>query len=268
MASDLIGSLSVAHLVQQRQVILDRVDRALSLLREAASIEAATFPTAFHGLRRLFMQDFHSSQVDLIGKDALPKIMAEVDAGAWECLLDHSGIRTFLNQEKRQELHESIEKKTFPPITVDSVKATFAGLYERRVEMMEDGVIALFRKLSWDYKSNSPVAFGKRIILRSVIDASHGMAYPNYRTCDTLDDLVRVLHLYDGQPEPDHRNGGIHGQLGDALRAGKWFLENEYFLLRLYRNGNGHIALKRQDLVDQCNRILAKRYPMSLAEAS
>jgi len=41
--------------------------------------------------------------------------------------------------------------------------------------------------------------------------------------------------------------------------------ENDYFHLRWFKNGNGHLTFKRADLVEQMNRILAKHYPNALA---
>jgi hypothetical protein len=83
------------------------------------------------------------------------------------------------------------------------------------------GVIILFRRLSWDYKTNQPFQFGKRIILNCLLsvygnDTAH--AFLNHTTTDQLDDLLRVFHVLDGKPEPDHRHG-MYATLNTALHA-------------------------------------------------
>jgi hypothetical protein len=37
-------------------------------------------------------------------------------------------------------------------------------------------------------------------------------------------------------------------------------------VVRLYRNGNGHVGFKRLDLIDSMNRIIARHYPNALPE--
>jgi hypothetical protein len=84
---------------------------------------------------------------------------------------------------------------------------------------------------------------------------------------DRLDDLMRVFHVLDGKPEADYRQG-CYVQLGAAFRAqSEWpkSYQNDYFELRLFRNGNGHLCFKRLELVDAMNAIIARHYPNALA---
>jgi hypothetical protein len=75
-----------------------------------------------------------------------------------------------------------------------------------------------------------------------------------------LDDLIRVMCILDGKPEPDHRNG-MRFQLEAAHHAGANELENGYLKVRWYRKGSGHVTFKDQRMVDQLNRIVARRFP-------
>lgn len=81
---------------------------------------------------------------------------------------------------------------------------------------------------------------------------------------------MRVLHVLDGKPEPDHR-GGMYHVLTRSVpeRPAAEFpraAENDYLAVRLFRNGNGHASFKRPDLVERMNLILAKHYPGALPE--
>ena len=138
-----------------------------------------------------------------------------------------------------------------------------AALHESRADMFDQGVIECFNKLSWEYKANLPQKFGKRIIV-SYLTYAYGV---NHRAADTLDDLMRVFRVLDGKPEPDYRQG-CYVQLGAAFReTGEWpkAFQNEYFTLRLFRNGNGHLSFKRLDLIDALNMIIARHFPNALA---
>lgn len=190
----------------------------------------------------------------------LEQSIACIDAALWRHLLDKSGLRSFLDQKARTDWDEQIEKNGTPPLTPDNIRATFASLHSRRGEFFERGVIAVFRSLSWDYKTNRPCKFGKRIIVRYIVDA---YGHPNRG--DGLDDLERAFHVLDGKPEPDHRNGVTSRLWARNKQVDKHAdLVDDYLRIRTFKNGNGHVTFLRPDLVDEFNRILARHYPDAL----
>jgi hypothetical protein len=190
--------------------------------------------------------------------------IAAVDASLWDHLLDATGLRTFLDHKAREEWREQIEQRRTPPLTPENVRATFQGLHARRGEFFERGVCAVFRSLSWDYKTNRPHAFGRRIVVRGV----HGAyGFPDSRRCDLLDDLERAFHVLDGKPEPDHREG-TYQRLSRRNRSDAGSpLGDAYLSIRTFKNGNAHVTFLRPDLVDEMNRILARHYPDALPPA-
>lgn len=196
-------------------------------------------------------------------------IMRRIERSAWRELFDRSGYRSIMSASARQQFDEDVEKGRLPPLTADNVIATFEALRENRVAMMEDGVVDAFRSLSWDYKTNSPVKFGKRAIFKGY-DCMCGRWW---NVChygqDKLDDLLRVLHVLDGRPAPDHREGA-RALLQAALPsgAGGGESEDEMVGVRSFKNGNVHVTFKRRDLVDRMNQIVASRYPHALPAAS
>lgn len=186
-----------------------------------------------------------------------------IDAAIWDHLLDESGLRTFLDAKARKDWSEQIEKRECPPLTAENIAATFQGLHAQRGELFERGVIGVARALSWDYRTNLPTGFGKRLILRHVVS---GDGYPNtYGHADALDDLDRALHVLDGKPEPDHRQSVSKRLWSRQPRHAP--VESPYLVVKTFKNGNGHVAFKRPDLVDELNRILARHYPDRLPPA-
>jgi hypothetical protein len=273
MTSDVVKSISVTNLVSQRAGVLQRLDQAIDLLLEAQQLAAQ----AGTGFPSIGVCHTYASRVEcrITGEgareDAREIIRKSVDAGAWQHLMMESGLRTFMDATARAGWDESIAKGDVPELTLDTIRDTFGQLYEQRGDLFERGVIALFRSLSWSYKSNSPVKFGKRVVVRNLVNCYGPDGFSiNHLAADELDDLVRVMHVLDGKPEPDHRDG-MYRQLGRAapMRDGTPFprqARTEYLDVRLFRNGNGHAYFLRPELVDRMNLILAKHYPGALPE--
>lgn len=212
----------------------------------------------------------HYRTTDLLKDGAIADVRKRLDACAWNHLMHESGLRSLMDTKARAEWDSKINELQCPELTIDNVMATFGALHESRGDIFERGVINCFKALSWDYKTNRPFAFGKRIVIRYLRNQVTGgsgtsLGWPNSRECDRLDDLVRVFSVLDGKPEPDHRNGIYHLLYGDD-RKNVRDVEHEYFQIRSFRNGNGHITFKRPDLVERMNQILAKHYPAQLPE--
>lgn len=190
-------------------------------------------------------------------EDYLPLVLAQIDGKAWDLLMKESGLRTFMDSSARDQWDEATRGCNTPPLTAENIKHTFADLYNQRGSMFERGVIKSFQDLSWDYKTNSPCKFGKKII----VEYMGGVGWsPCSTRCNKIDDLERVFHILDGKPEPDHRDGWY------ARLCGKTEAESDYIIGKRCKNGNGHFKFKRLDLVDKMNTIIAKHYGAVLAE--
>ncbi|NGZ96418.1 MAG: hypothetical protein CV089_09880 [Nitrospira sp. WS110] len=261
---DLIPSLSIANLLQQREAVMILFQEALEKLEQAHALATA----ARLGFPDLSMaRGWRGNGLHMTGEFAkkttlLETFQACLDAGGWTTLLNDSGMRSVMSASKRKEVDEQIGAEKVPELTREAIRATFATLHDSRVDMFEQGVIECFRRLSWDYKTNLPQKFGKRLVMTYV--TSYGSA--NMRQTDQLDDLLRVFHLCDGKPEADHRTGAYR-LIAEAMQlTSSWpkLAENEYIFIRLFKNQNGHVTFKRPDLVTRLNRIIAKHYPHAL----
>lgn len=267
-ASELIPSVSIEALLRRRDAAIERALRAVDLLREGQRIANE----GGFGFLEVAMTRGYGNDVEqrLCGqvvdeRDTEGIIRRQIDRSAWTMLMHQSGLRSVMNAETRRRWDEQLAGKEVPPLTRDNIAATFAQLHAQRGAMLEQGVIAVFRSLSWDYKRNNPAFLGRRLILRRVTDAPwQGARYGcvNHRATDELDDLQRVISLVAGQPEPDHRTGWYARV--SAARNGDGLAENDTMQLRLHRNGNGHLWFRSQDSVDALNRIIARHYPGAL----
>ncbi|HEY4375055.1 MAG TPA: DUF4942 domain-containing protein [Burkholderiales bacterium] len=188
MSDQLVKSVSIANLVNQRAGVLAQIKQALDILGEAESLAIAAkidFPT--------FMLDNangrYSGSIRISGRyrdmskreeiDTL--IQRFVDASAWQYLMAESGLRTFMDAATREKWRRALSGEDVPALTAANIEATFSSLYQVRGEMFELGVIACFKSLSWHYKTNLPQKFGKRIVV------AYLTGYHDHDKCNQLD---------------------------------------------------------------------------------
>ena len=279
MSNELVKSVSIENLVNQRAAVIARINHAAVLLGEAAEIAGA----AKLGMPRITISNSysrHSDERSLCASYLMPNrsgdtmksdaaaredldkmIRLGVDSAAWQYLMHESGMRSLMDAKARETWDKAIGAGDVPELNDANVRSTFSMLYDSRGEIFERGVIACFKALAWEYKTNLPQKFGKRIVM-SYLTGTYGVG-----KCDQLDDLMRVLSVLDGKPEPDHRSG-VYSMLSNAGLAG-WpakpgVAENDYLVVKTFKNHNGHVTFKRPDLIDKMNLIIAKHYPGAL----
>lgn len=260
--SDIVPSISIANLVNQRQAVIERLNQAFALIEEADKLARI----AHIGMPHIVIDPSQSLRnvTPLTGdyvKPAEARRAAElsVDRKAWQYLMNEAGLRTFLDRTARAMWDAQIHDGEFPPLTVASVDATFSQLYASRCVMFERGVVECFRKLSWDYKTNEPYKFGERIIIKNLMRGGYTTDVAN-----ELDDLVRVMQVLDGVPQADHRHA-MASCIYDAGLRGETRLSNDYMELKWFNVGTGHVRFRRLDLVERMNAIVAKHHPNALA---
>jgi len=259
--TEVVKSVSIANMANQRAAIIARLDQALGLLREAEKIAKSAklgWPTI--EINRSHLVANKTSITD--EADAFEMIRRTVDYYGWDHLMKESGLLTFMDATARQEWNRQLSEGKSPDFTIANIEATFSAIHSNRGDMFERGIVNCFQNLSWNFATNQPFKFGKRIILKRLCDRVFGT--PHYEKVDELEDLARVFFVLDGKPEPDNR-AGCGAAIDAAKKAGESVVENDYFIVKWFKNGNGHVEFKRPDLVTQMNRIIAKHYPNALA---
>jgi len=247
-----VPSVSIENLVRMRASALERIENALRLLREAQEI----CDTAHLGFPRF--EIYGPTRAAMLNSDDL--IRQTVDREGWKYLMSESGLRTFMDAAAREEWDAQVYCGVVPALTLETIEATFARLYNTRRDMFERGVIQCFEGLCKGYRTNEPVKFGKRIIIDDLqIDGRF-----NHRKTDVLADLVRVFHVLEGKPEPDHRHD-IRDQLQRANNQGQSMCFTEYLEVSWFKKGTGHVTFRKLELLDKLNAILAMHYPFALA---
>lgn len=259
--SDLVPSVGIDFMCEQRAAAMAKIEQAAALVADAVDmLHAAKISAPMIAVVDRCRREV--SPVAHLG-DFLAECQKQIDQSAWSYLMAQSGLRTFMDARARREWDDQIEKRAFPEFTVENVANTFATIHGQRGELFERGVIECFRGLSWHYATNSPCRFGKRIVHNYFASQSSGPSrFQHIRSEATnrLDDLVRCLSVLDGKPEPDHRSG-IWSAAFQAEQDRTYAFETDYLRVKWFKNGNAHIEFKRMDLVEQMNRIIARHYP-------
>ena len=193
-------------------------------------------------------------------------ITHNIDRSIWKDLMNKSGMLALMDAQARNEWYNSLEKDDIPAISEENILSTFKQLHLNKGEVFERGVINVFKGLSWNFKTNSPCRFGRKIIVNGLVKYDRwgfGLNWGWQR--DRLADLERMLMLLDGKPVPDNR-ADVTRRLGDHIDANRHAprYEDEMFVIKYFQKGTAHITFKRPELVDKLNDIIARHYPGAL----
>lgn len=265
--TELISSTSIERIVTGRNAALSLIE---ILIHQLADISTLTLSICGKtALDWAMKQDFRCGCWLMEKSETAMKVITRnIDRSIWRDLMKKSGMIALMDAQARDEWYCSLERDDIPAISEENILSTFEQLHHSKAEVFERGIINVFKGLSWDYKSNSPCKFGKKIIVDSLVQYDHwGFHFRHGRRREQLSDLDRMLNLLDGKPVPENRND-LSVRLADHIgKQHASVFEDEYVSIRYFQKGSGHITFKRPDLVDKMNDIIAKHYPGTLSSS-
>lgn len=263
--TDVICSTSIERIITGRNTALVQIE---ALIHQLSDISALTWSIGGRSALDWAMKQNFRCGCWLMEKPetAMKVITRNIDRSIWRDLMKKSGMLSLMDAQAKDQWYNSLEKDDIPEISEENILSTFEQLHRNKDEVFERGVINVFRRLSWDFKTNSPCKFGKKIIVTGLVKFdSWGFSLNWGWQCDRLTDLERMLTILDGQPIPDNRED-ISRRLGDYIHArrGSAHYEDEMFVIKYFQKGTAHITFKRPELVDKLNDIIAKHFPSAL----
>jgi len=198
---------------------------------------------------------------------AMKAITRNLDRSIWRDLMKKLGMLSLMDAEASNQWYNSLEKDDIPAISEENILSTFERLHLSKSDVFERGPINVFKGLNWDYKSNSPCKFGKKIIVAGLVKYDRwgcGLNWGWQR--DRLADLERMLMILDGKPAPDNR-ADVPRRLSDHIHENRHSTsyEDEMFTVKCFQKGTAHITFKRREMADKLNDIIARHYPGTLA---
>ncbi|ECE0792885.1 DUF4942 domain-containing protein [Salmonella enterica subsp. diarizonae] len=193
-------------------------------------------------------------------------ITRNLDRGIWRDLMKKSGMLSLMDAQARDQWYRNLEGDDIPAISETNILSTFEQLHHNKQDVFERGIINVFKGLSWNYKTNNPCYFGKKIIVNNLVKHDRWGYSLNWGwRRDQLADLERMLYLLDGKTIPDNRHD-VSIRFMDFVRGNPYqqVFEDDLFTIRYFQKGSGHITFKRLDLVEKMNDIVAKHFPEAL----
>lgn len=192
----------------------------------------------------------------LFDKDGAIK---HLNASFWDRALRMTDVLDLMPQNRRVEWHEQIRAMTTPDFTYENVSSTLEAMLSSRERFFAERVDGIFRALSREHVTNRPEGFGKRMILRNVIDC-YGLSGTDQ---GYINDLRCIIAKFMGRIEPSH---DATRPIVEAARRspGEWFdLDGGALKIRCYMKGTGHLEV-HPDMAWRLNCILASLYPMAI----
>lgn len=267
--TDVICSTSIERIVTGRNTALKQIETLIQQLDDISTLTRSIGGKT--ALDWAMKQNFRCG-CWLMEKPAtaMKAITRNLDRSIWRDLMKKSGMLSIMDAQARDQWYNSLEKDDIPAISEANILSTFEQLHQSKGDVFERGVINAFKRLSWDYKSNSPCKFGKKIIVEGLVSHTRwGFSFNGGWRRDQLVDLERMLMILDGKPLPDNR-ADVACRLGDHISQHKSAdsYDDTLFRIKYFQKGTGHITFKRPELIDKMNDIVAKHFPATLPPRS
>ncbi|WP_163363223.1 DUF4942 domain-containing protein [Enterobacter cloacae] len=264
--TEVICSTNIERIVTGRNAALAQIEALIQQLDDISTLTRSIGGKT--ALDWAMKQDFRCGCWLMEKPEAAMKaITRNLDRGIWRDLMKRSGMLSLMDATAREQWYNSLEKEDIPVVSEENILSTFEQLHHNKQETFERGIINVFRGLSWNYKTNNPCYFGKKIIVNNLVKYDkwgYSLSWGWRR--DQLADLERLLMLLDGKPVPDNR-ADVTRRLGDHIHNDRNSnsYEDEMFTIKYFQRGTAHITFRRAELVDKLNDIIARHYPGALA---
>lgn len=261
--TDVICSTSIERIVTGRNAALAEIETLIQQLDDISALTSSVGGGKSNewGVRQYRYDCWLMDKPET----AIKAITQNIDRSIWKDLMNKSGMLALMDAQARDGWYNSLEKDDIPAVSEENILSTFEQLHQSKVEVFERGIINVFKGLSWDYKSNSPCMFGKKIIVDGLVQYDRwGFHFRHGRRREQLSDLDRMLNLLDGKPVPENRNDLSVRLDAHICKQHASVYEDEYVLIRYFQKGTGHIIFKRSDLIDKMNGIVARHFPATL----
>lgn len=170
----------------------------------------------------------------------------QTDRKIWDHIVELGQFRELMTIKEQRKINDALE--SCPPVTIETVTATFAELLANRPNMLQDLVETAFLERSSGYKSNG----GNKINKKQVIDGvfcRYGFTNWGSRPCDRLEDLTKAVAILVGMEKPHITN---------ILTKEREYIAFEGKVKYVaYQNGNVHVTILDKVLLDKLNDVLA-----------
>lgn len=260
--SELIKKLTAAELEEKRNKI---IGMAIAL---AAAREALRHECELIGERQHLFYDIDNEYLKYADYSDSPlKLRRAVDKHCWKYFIDCSGVRDTMTEHRRRLLEQEVEEcaPAYSAETAARLSENMRGLY---AENMAETVREVFERLS-----GASYYTGNRKRVQNNLSKIDPMFRINgnvsrysysgrwevsdYANTFRYNDLEAACFMLDGKRRPRYPE-----TIEDKIKATKIesgsVVENDYFAVALYKNGNQKVTFKRLDVLGRLNMYGAR----------
>jgi hypothetical protein len=193
----------------------------------------------------------------------------------WNKVIEKFGLYDIMPTKRRSEWREQISNplgtkkdrhskdyliQPLPEFNDANVRSTVISLLDMRPRFIAERVDGIFTGLSREHVTNSPEAFGKRMIINNVFFNEYSS---NYGKIGLIHDLRCVIAKFMGRDDPSHVMSDV--LIRNLKRNwGEWVpVDGGAFKIRLYRKGTAHMEV-HPEMAWRLNSILAHLHPLAI----
>jgi hypothetical protein len=187
---------------------------------------------------------------------------AALDAEYWDRVLKLTDVLDCMPQARRDEWFESIRECKTVTFEAATVFGTLAEQLASRQKYFAERVEGVFRSLSGNHVTNSPMGFRQRMILEYVTDQ---WSFTNSSRAGVISDLRKIISRFMGRDEPHYETMGHLIQYARRERTGEWVtVDGGALRLRCYKKGTAHLEV-HPEIAYRLNNVLAYLHPNAIA---
>lgn len=247
--ASLLGALLTTH--KRIAASIDAVD---------AFMQSADCKSALGYYLKACREDQGRIGLNVSGLMQKDKAMAALHSDYWDKALRLTDVLECMPQVRRDEWYELIKKQETPPFEDEAVYLTLQELLNSREKFLAERVEGIFRALSGEHVTNSPAAFGKRMIL--YVMTSYGTT--NYTNEGHISDLRKIIARFMGRDEPTGFGMTTRVIQAGMDQTGEWLsIDGGAMRIRCYKKGTAHLEI-HPDMAWRLNAILATLYPTAI----
>lgn len=231
--------------------ILDMIeakDKAAMQIQQSYDLMKAAEQTCLKTGKYLFPYNARS-------QDDISKVLKCLNRRFWRASFELIGFNKVMDKQAVDEFDRSLEANP-PEFNIENVRSTFLSFSADAERIFKRGIVNLFKALSRNYRTNDSFKIGSKFIC-SGATRPFGMGLWLTSTMDSyITDLDRVLRGLDGKPFVEYQ---LKSAVTEALVKGDDY-EDEYIKARGFYKGTLHIWIKKPELVEKINDIIAAWY--------
>lgn len=201
---------------------------------------------------------------EFIRSDDIDDLRKAMDLHFWRKVFDDMQVEKFLTTIDKEKMMEAMEKDT-PSFDISNVYNTVNSF----IHSKEATALNLIKKVYENFTDMHFISSGSKVVekrlqlgitkvVRASVFYTYGKCIPSYVSStyskfDHIIDLERACYLCDGKLQPD-RLQSIEAIANKALNSKLDEFQNEYFHVKVYKNGNVKITFLDDEVLKTLNR--------------